>query len=115
SGPPELQGIMQTDTTKAILSQGDKHYTVSVGESVGSYRVQSIDNGEVVLSQGGQSVRVKMNNRAKTRPPKPVPPPAPVAAPAPEPQPAAPALEQDPPPDNGGWRHFELREEEGGE
>ncbi len=118
----QLQGIMESDGTKAILSNGKDHYTVAVGETVDGYRVQSIGNGEVVLAGRGGTKRVKMG--VKTRKPAPaLAPPQPKTAPAP----AAPSsttvikavpdeapepeIQSEEPTLPGGWRRFNTRDE----
>lgn len=110
---------MQTDSARAIISQGSEHHTVGVGDRVGDYRVESIGEGRVVLGGSGGSVELELDRSARK---KATPPPAsPPAADTPPPvppvgNPTTPAATEPTVDEDGGiqleggWRKFELEE-----
>ncbi len=80
AGNLRLMGVMDGDGgKKAIINQGGQYVEVREGESVGNYRVQSINGKEVVLDKNGTRVRVSSDsgNGPPPKPEKPQPPPRP--------------------------------------
>lgn len=95
AGNLRFKGVMEgAGGRKAILSQGGEYMEVKVGESVGSYRVESINGQEVVLDKGGTRVRVQADRESSppARPEKPQPPPRPELPMRPEGLSAPPAM-----------------------
>lgn len=119
-GTITLQGVMQTDTARALISRGNEHLTVGVGDEVGGYRVESIQEGRVVLGGASGRLELKLERttpKARSESPPPVVPPS-ADTPPPVPtlrnegeQAAEPAVDEDGGILlEGGWRKFEVGE-----
>ncbi|HXE72865.1 MAG TPA: hypothetical protein VNO81_09395 [Candidatus Nitrosotenuis sp.] len=54
-------GVMEVDGARqALLRQGDRHYTVRVGERIGAWKVRAISSQEVVLVYGQQTSTLRL-------------------------------------------------------
>jgi len=53
---PGLQGIMGTDSKKAIINDN----VVGVGESVNGYKVKNISSGQVILEKSGKTYKLDL-------------------------------------------------------